>query len=471
MPTVGVEQALVLPLPERGPALLALREDQWFDRKSPRISARDLADQEVGFANAEGGFIVVGLSKDLVEGIDGHRDRLNAWQQAALDFTVPPAPVHARLLECRNERGQGDHLLILEVDTSDKVHANQRDEVFLRVGDENRKLTFAQRQELLYDKGQASFEASVVPAASVEELDEDLLRPYAEAVRHPDPVRLLQARGLITQRQELTVGSILLFAAEPQSHHPEAIVRILRYRGTERGTGARQQLLTDVRCEGPIPHLLQKARQEIFNRIPTRQALTAAGRFEAVGLVPQDAWLEGVVNAVIHRSYSMMGDHVRVEIFEDRIEIESPGRFPGLVDLTDPLTITRFARNPRIARVCADLRFGQELGEGIRRMFEEMRLAGLADPVYRQTAGSVRLTLMSTPIDRHLEDRLPGGARSLVRHVREAGRLSTGELVELSGLSRPVVIRQLKGLQDAGILDWVGNSAHDPRAYWRLHIE
>jgi ATP-dependent DNA helicase RecG len=230
-------------------------------------------------------------------------------------------------------------------------------------------------------------------------------------------------------------------------------------------------LLTDVRCEGPIPALLLQAREEIFRHIPTRQALTATGRFEAVGLVPQDAWLEGLVNAVIHRSYSMMGDHIRVEIFDDRIEIESPGRFPGLVDPTDPLTITRFARNPRIARVCADLRFGQELGEGIRRMFEEMRLAGLADPVYRQTAGSVRLTLMSTPVDRHLEDRLPGGARSLVRHVREAGRLSTGELVELSGLSRPVVIRRLKGLQDAGILDWVGNSAHDPRAYWRLHVE
>jgi ATP-dependent DNA helicase RecG len=97
--------------------------------------------------------------------------------------------------------------------------------------------------------------------------------------------------------------------------------------------------------------------------------------------------MEALVNAVVHRSYSMMGDHVRVEIFDDRIEVESPGRLPGLVDPTDPLAVTRFARNPRIARVCADLRFG----EGIRRMFEEMRIAGLADPIYHQTSGSVRV--------------------------------------------------------------------------------
>ncbi len=87
-----------------------------------------------------------------------------------------------------------------------------------------------------------------------------------------------------------------------------------------------------------------------------------------------------MVNAVVHRSYSLSGDHIRVEIFDDRIEVQSPGRFPGIADAGDPLKVTRFARNPRIARVCADLRFGQELGEGIRRMFEEMRLAGSRRP-------------------------------------------------------------------------------------------
>jgi len=83
-----------------------------------------------------------------------------------------------------NDAGEADHLLAIEVETSEKVHANRRDEVYLRVGDENRKLTFAQRQELLYDKGQATFETTVVPDARREDLDEQLLRSYADAAKH-----------------------------------------------------------------------------------------------------------------------------------------------------------------------------------------------------------------------------------------------------------------------------------------------
>jgi ATP-dependent DNA helicase RecG len=303
------------------------------------------------------------------------------------------------------------------------------------------------------------------------DLKEELLRSYADAVNHPDPDRLLAARGLQTANGKLTVASALLFAEHPQTWLPEASVRVLRYQGTERGTGARQRLLHDVRIEGPIPTQLIEARREIFERLPTRRALAASGRFERIGLVPEDAWLEGLVNAVIHRSYSISGDHIRVDIFDDRIEIESPGRFPGIAEASDPLRVTRFARNPRIARVCADLDFGQELGEGIRRMFEEMRLAGLADPAYHQTSGSVRVTLSSVPIDRALEARLPDGSRELLRYIREAGRASTGEVMEAVGRSRPVVLRQLGALREAGLVSWTGHSPKDPRAYWSMPVE
>jgi ATP-dependent DNA helicase RecG len=431
----------------------------------------DLANLMIGFANAEGGLIAVGLWNGVVEGIDTARDRLAAWQQAALDFTAPAVPCRFRLVDCLNDLGDADRLLIVEIETSETVHANRRDEVYLRAGDENRRLTFNQRQDLLYDKGQATYETSLVPGARRSDLNDGLLRSYAAAVNHPDPDRLLAARGLLTRTGELTTAAVLLFAEHPQSWFPEASVRVLRYQGTERGTGARQRLLADTRFEGPIPVQLMQARGAILERLPTRRALGASGRFERVGLVPQDAWLEGLVNAAIHRAYSISGDHIRVEIFDDRLEIESPGRFPGTADARDPLRVTRFARNPRIARVCSDLNFGQELGEGIRRMFEEMRLAGLGDPSYHQTSGSVRVTLSSTPIDRALEAQLPSGARDLVRIVREAGRASTGEIVEASGRSRPVVLRQLKALEHAGIVAWFGHSQKDPRAFWAMRVE
>lgn len=69
---------------------------------------------------------------------------------------------------------------------------------------------------------------------------------------------------------------------------------------------------------------------------------------------------------MLHRSYSNAGDHVRVEI-------ENPGRFPGLADPAKPLSISRYARNPRMVRVCSDLGIARDLGEGIKRIFSKMR--------------------------------------------------------------------------------------------------
>ena len=466
MGTIAVESALSAPPAEVGPKLAGLPEDQWLERKSSRIAPRDLANTLVGFANADGGIVIVGLADGEVEGTNDNSRKRNSHLQANIDFCTPPVRVKSRLIACLDKEGEPNELLAIEVEPSDSVHANQKDEVYLRVGDENRKLNFAQRRELLFDKGQASYEASP-SGASLGTVDRPLLEGYAIAVSAPDPERLLHARGLANDG-ELTIAGCLLFAEAPQAFQPEAFIRVLRYRGRERGTGARQQLIEDIRFEGPIPRQLSGAKEAVVRLQPTRRALGEGGVFEDVPLVPGDAWLEGIVNAAIHRSYSVVGDHIRVEIFDDRIEISSPGRFPGLVDLSHPLETTRFARNPRVARVCADLSLGQELGEVIRRMFEEMRQAGLTDPVYRQTSGSVELQLLAEPVDRRLEERLPEHARAITRTLRSAGRMSTGEVKDALGVSRPVVQRELNVLREAGIVEWVGKSPKDPRAYWQL---
>lgn len=104
-------------------------------------------------------------------------------------------------------------------------------------------------------------------------------------------------------------------------------------------------------------------------------------------------------------------------------------------------------------------------------MFEEMRLAGLADPEYHQTAGSVRLTLRAAPVDRALDDRLPGNWRHAMRIVRDGERVSTGDVQDGLGISRPVTIRLLRAMEDAGLIEWVGRSGRDPRAYWQPRVE
>jgi ATP-dependent DNA helicase RecG len=465
--TLDVGRALHSPAAEVGRALSVIAEDQWFDRKSFRVSPRDLVDLEIGLANADGGIIVVGIHDGDVEGTDSSPSHRNELSQAHIQFCQPPVPAKIRTVECRRGDGQADRLLIIEIPPGETVYANVKDEVFLRIGDENRRLTYAQRQELLYDRGHGSYEGRVVDEASQDDLDHDLLSRYATALGHPDPERLLRARGLAVN-EHLTVAGVMLFAAHPQRFFPESFIRVLHYGGNERGTGARQRLIRDEIVEGPLARQLIRAREVIQEEQPRRRALTKSGAFEAVPLVPEDAWLEGLVNAAVHRSYSLAGDHIRIEIFSNRIEVMSPGRFPGFVDAANPLDAPRYARNPRIARVCADQNFGQELGEGIRRMFEEMRLAGLVDPLYEETPASVKLTLLAEPVDRRLEARLPRGSRLIMAALRDAGQLSTGEVAEAVGVSRPTASSHLRTLRDAGLVVWTGKSPKDPRASWSL---
>lgn len=374
---------------------------------------------------------------------------------------------------CINEHGETDSLAVIRVDPSERVHELKSGDCFLRVGDESRKLRHEQRRELEYDKGQGQYDGNPMPDVRVDDLDQTLLGHFRAATGATSTTtNLLKARSLITPSGQVTNGGVLLFGAEPNFHFPQAYVRVIKYLSVERGTGARLTVDDDkdVRIEGPIPTVIQRAADVIEPWIPRRRALRDTGTFESEPIVPRDAWLEGLVNAVIHRSYSLGGDHIRVEIFPDRVEIESPGRFPGLANPNRPLDISRYARNPRIARVCADLRIGQELGEGIKRIFEEMRRVGLTDPVYTQGQGSVRLTLQATAgIDERTAARLPTNAQAALNLIRSEGRgLSTGDVADALGMSKPSAKKRLDALREAGYLEWLGKSPKDPRAVWVL---
>lgn len=463
---------MALPLEQRGPALLALPEDQWFDRKSARAAPRDLAQDLVGFANAEGGTIVVGLSSGKIEDVGAIPGKENALRQASIDFTDPPVRVRVEAVDVLTSDGKPARLIALAIAPGEQVHETKRGDCFLRVGDETRKLSFAQRQELTYDRGASKFDGEPVGDVSVGDLSEAQLKAYGGQVgATAGSERLLTARSLLS-RGHVTIAAYLLFHDHPQQLLPQAHVRLLRYRDVERGTGSRQSLDAegDVRIEGSIPRMIHEAASVIEQWIPKRRVLGSSGTFEAQAIIPRDAWLEGLVNAVVHRSYSLAGDHIRVSIFPDRVEIESPGRFPGLADPRRPLDIARYARNPRIARVCSDIKITQELGEGIRRIFDEMRALGLTDPIYTQTSGSVKLTLTSaTQLDPAISARLPIGSADVLRVMRQAGRpLGTGEIMELVGRSRPWINKVLIALRDEGQVEWTGKSTKDPRATWAI---
>ncbi len=425
----------------------------------------------IGFANAEGGLIVVGIHEGRVEGVGGNPGGENGWRQAPREFSIPPVPARFEVLECTNTRGQPDHLLIIEVEVSEHVHENQSHETYLRVGDENRRLGPVEAQELRYDKGTTFFDGTPARAASRDDLDDESVADYLRRIGGTArPENALASRGLLTRVQGRlvpTVAGLLVLGRDPQVEFPEARIRLLRYQGTARESGERSNVLSDVQIGGPLRNQIQGARNYLRRWLGTAIRLRPGGRFRPQGLIPQGAWLEAVVNAVVHRSYSMGGDHIRVAVFGDRVEVESPGRLPGLVRIETMRSI-RYARNPRIARAVLELGFGRELGEGVVRMFEDMQRAGLPDPIFRQGPASVSVALLMDPLGARMLRELPAGSERLVEYLLTNGTATTSEARDLLGVSVNTARRYLNALLEAGYLEHDRQSVRDPHGRWRI---
>lgn len=251
-------------------------KDQWFDRTSARIKPKDLGPALTAFANAEGGVLVLGLGESIPE-----PDRLlREWQQAAVDFTVPPVRAHVSVAECLDAEGATSWIGVIEVESSEGVHETQDGTCFLRIGDETRKLSFTQRQELHFDKGQSSFDGQPLLGGSIADLDRELVESYrVSAGTRLDADTLLTNRGLLTRDGAVTNAGILLFGSAPQELLANSDIRVLKYRGRDRGHGRSLAVDadSDIRLEGTLPEQIEAASAILDEWVPARRALAGGG--------------------------------------------------------------------------------------------------------------------------------------------------------------------------------------------------
>lgn len=163
----------------------------------------------------------------------------------------------------------------------------------------------------------------------------------------------------------------LLFS-RPGPDHPNAGVRIFRVIGTERRTGPEHNVEERPRIEGNLPAVMDQAAA-VVSSLLRRPSRLVGTRFRPVPEYPEFSWKEALLNAVAHRDYGVEGAGTEIWLFEDRMEIISPGGLIGDLTLDEVLSLRRIhrSRNPRLMRVLVDLGVARDQGEGIPRMFAE----------------------------------------------------------------------------------------------------
>ena len=384
--------------------VLAGEEMQGFDRKSVNIAPKVLAIPIIAFANADGGTVAIGISDKTrrIEGVDYDIQKLNELLRVPFDFCVPTVKVEIEKVQCIDFKGRENHVLLMHIEPSMEVHANQADEVFMRVGDKSKKLAFEERMQLMYDKGERFFEDKPVPEADIEDIDLAFVEKYIAQIGYSKTAMeyLRENKGFIKEKNgkvQISSAAILLFGKNPQLYFPRARVRFIRYEGTEERVGTQMNVIKDVIFEGNILKMITDAVAYLDTQIKEKTYLGEDGLFVTEEEYPKFVRQEIIVNAVTHRDYSIRGTDIQIKMFDDRIVVESPGKLPGLVK-TDNIRHTHFSRNPKIAEFLKVYSFVKEYGEGVDRMCKELEAVGLQDPEYRLNAFMLQTTIRNSTL-------------------------------------------------------------------------
>lgn len=378
-------------------------EDQYFERKGilgDGVKPTKLANEIIWMLNSDGGVIALGVSDDgLIQNLDSlEPEILDGYRMAAFNHIKPPANV--KLEEVRLPSGELIFLYHVDQDYERVFSRNDtgNEAVYLRIGASNKwPLDRDQVRKLDYDKSIRKFEDEVREDFEEADFRRSVLEYYMKKLNFQwDYQQLLLNRHLAVRKNGGVFyknAAILLFAEDPEKYIASASVRYVRYSWTKAQSWAFLNVVKDEIFAGSIPRLIELVRR--FLKIAFKDYYyldISLGKFIKISEYPEDAWLEGVVNALCHRSYHLQGNRVYIKHFDDRIEISNSWPLPAQVTIENIQT-TRFSRNPRIARVLTEMEYVRELNEWVSRIYESMKKSMLSEPEYKDESDIVTLTL------------------------------------------------------------------------------
>jgi len=467
--------------------LLASPESRTLEFK--RISAKHgrLIETVCAFANSDGGVLALGVGdgKDLKPG-DKAENRLFGVEENAESFDdfhrhvmqrfAPPIEkLHWLRLPCTLRNGQPGHVVMLRVEKSEQVHSVVGNGTWTRMNASNRQLEASEIADLAYQRGVRSAASETVPVP-LALLETDTWRSFvtARGLRTGSFAEQLQRIGLAASHPvgegvaevRPTRAAVLLFAEEPGSllaaHGTRADIRLMVYEGKTVVPGATPNLRKKPRTvRGPLIEQIDEAVKLVLDELTKGITLASSG-FKARHVYPDRVVKEAIVNAVIHRDYRLNRD-IFIKIFDDRIEVESPGTFPGSITPDNVGRASSKARNPLIAQNLREFPLAPNIdaGEGVKMMFAEMAAAKLYPPQYRQNLETAVETVTVTLLN--LER--PSAWDEVSDWIDREGFIQNAKLCEIAKVDTLRASRMLVAWREQGLLVPLPDRAKRNMAY------
>ena len=335
----------------------------------------DLADELGAFANANGGILLCGVTDSgEIQGMS--REQLVALDRLLVEIGTDALDPPLRIQVHHKELDDKSFILV-EVPRSEALHG-RRGQAYIRVGSSKRELSEEEKLRLGQNRAQNRylwFDKQTTPETGFETLDERLWEPLLSAASAADPRRgLLNLRLLARDEVDIeraTVAGILLCTQTPQSWLPQATIMATHYRGLDRDSGQ----LDAQEIAGPLPRQISDAVQFVVRNM--RVSARKTPERENIFQYSRAAVFEAIVNAVAHRDYSMSSRRIRLSMFRNRLEIESPGTLPNGMTI-ESMEASQATRNEIIASVFGRIPVADVAGSDHRRFLMERRGDGVS---------------------------------------------------------------------------------------------
>ncbi len=466
---------------------ISLGEDSRRQFKADVRNADSLAAEMAAFANSEGGVIFIGVADDgSLPGLPNKDvSRVNQLiSNTASQHVRSPLTVQTENIPADNNR----IIIVLTVPKGiDKPYFDKNGVIWLKNGSDKRRVNSKEELRRLFQSVD-QFHADELPTkAGFDKLDKLRFRDFLRDIYHQEfpenpqsLTKLLQNMNLAADNGMLNLAGVLLFAERPEWIKPVFIVKAVTYPGDDIHV---TEFLDSEDFTGPMRKIFDDALAFIMRNLPKiqdGQDVNAPGRPE----IPQIVFEELLVNALVHRDYFISAP-IRIFIFDNRIEIISPGSLPNNLTIEKIRTGNSNIRNPILASFVAKrLLPYRGLGSGIRRALEDWPDIEFVDdregclfiaiihrakvhgktkkaPVKANKEANKALKVQSAEVNASLNDL----QTQIIGLIRLTSNISYNELSAATGKDRSTIMRNISKLKKAGLLRRVGSKK---TGYWEV---
>lgn len=448
--------------------LVNKEETHFYDHKSIEVSGEKIQKIAVAFANADGGEFIIGIkdskesfaTKDRWEGVDD-KEKFNFVFQN-LNELSPTIPHEWEFLK----DSDGGFALRVIIEKSTSVHKTAKNLVYIRRSAQSLQLKDIEKiKGLSYAKGETSYEDSIIKDAYEEDIfNSDEIQRFLKEIELPTtPKDFAVKQNLIDRKTyEPKAAGILLFCDNPVPLMPNRCgIKITRYETSEIEP-SREHLKEQMTIEGCLNEQIVACSKAISEIMDSVKIMGTTG-LENVRYPNETIW-EILVNAVIHRDYAI-SDDIHILIFNNRIEIKSPGKLPGYVTVENILG-ARFSRNSKIVRTLNKYKnpVNKDMGEGLNTAFQKMQEFRLKPPIISESGNYIKVVIAHTP--------LASPEESVMQYLEINLTIKNRQARQITGISSE---NKMKGifykLRDKGLIEPVKSKTGDRVVAWKKSVK